>query len=77
MTARAQIESLGLDILVFGEMNSEPLNHFLGFSRMAPLQLLFWGNPITSGNPSIDYFVSADVMEHPYRTHISSSEVGR
>ena len=33
-------------------------------------QIAFWGNPITSGSLSIDYFVSADVMEHPYRTRM-------
>jgi hypothetical protein len=30
--------------------------------------MAFWGNPITSGSHQIDYFISADVMEHPYRT---------
>jgi len=29
-TARKQVADHQLDILVFGEMNSEPLNHFLG-----------------------------------------------
>jgi hypothetical protein len=29
-TAREQLAALRLDVLVFGEMNSEPLNHFLG-----------------------------------------------
>jgi hypothetical protein len=66
-----QISALGLDVLVFGEMNSEPLNHLLGFARLAPTQVLFWGNPITSGNPSVDYFVSADGMEHPHRTRLA------
>jgi len=30
LTARRQVADQQVDILVFGEMNSEPLNHFLG-----------------------------------------------
>lgn len=41
-------------------------------TRLATLQLAFWGNPITSGSPSIDYFLSADMLEHPYRTRLQS-----
>jgi len=29
--------------------------------------MAFWGNPITSGSGTIDFFISADIMEHPYR----------
>jgi hypothetical protein len=32
--------------------------------------MAFWGNPITSGSHQIDYFISADVMEHPHRTRM-------
>lgn len=38
-----------LDILVYGDMNSEPATHFLGYARLARLQAVFWGNPITTG----------------------------
>ena len=57
-----------LDVLVFADMLSEPMSYFLGFSRFAPVQVCFWGNPLTTGRKSIDYFVSADRMEHPHRT---------
>lgn len=47
-----------------------------GMGRLAPVQVLFWGNPVTSGSPSIDYFVSADVMEDPHgRTRMHPSQV--
>lgn len=32
--------------------------------------MAFWGNPITSGSDTIDFFISADIMEHPYRTRL-------
>ena len=38
-----------LDVLVYADMNSEPVSHFLGFSRLARVQAAFWGNPITTG----------------------------
>ena len=59
-----------LDILVFADVLSEPLAHFLSQSRMAPIQAAFWGNPITSGSRQIDYFISADCMEHPFRNRM-------
>ena len=32
--------------------------------------MAFWGNPITSGSRAIDYFVSADCLEHPFRSRM-------
>ena len=69
LTVRSILSELSLDVLVFADMNSEPLTHFLSYSRFAPLQILFWGNPITSGQmDTIDYFISGDRMEDPVRT---------
>ncbi|CBJ26241.1 putative methyltransferase [Ectocarpus siliculosus] len=63
-----------LDVLVYADMNSEPISHFLGYSRLARVQAVFWGNPITTGNPSIDYFVSTEVMEGQHRTALSDKD---
>jgi hypothetical protein len=46
------------------------LHYFSLFFSLLLLQIAFWGNPITSGSHHIDYFVSADVMEHPFRTRM-------
>ena len=59
-----------LDILIFADTMCEPMNHFLAHNRMAPVQMAFWGNPVTSASTAIDYFISADVMEHPFRTRM-------
>ena len=61
---------LNLDILVFADTLSEPMTHFLAQSRIAPVQMAFWGNPVTSGSHHMDYFISADCLEHPFRTRI-------
>ena len=33
--------------------------------RLAPAQATSWGHPTTSGLPSIDYFLSSELMEPP------------
>ncbi|CAM9445349.1 unnamed protein product [Phaeothamnion confervicola] len=71
----AALAALRLDILVYADVLSEPVTHFLAFARLAPVQAAFWGNPVTTGNPSIDYFITADVMEHPNRTILMPSAV--
>lgn len=65
-----KIASLNLDILIFADTMSEPLNHFLAHNRLAKIQIAFWGNPITSASKHIDYFISADCMEHPFRNRM-------
>jgi predicted O-linked N-acetylglucosamine transferase (SPINDLY family) len=42
-----------------------PLTYSLAFSRLAPVQCLTWGHPVTSGIDTIDYFISAFAMEPP------------
>ena len=37
--AAAMLASLHLDILVFADVLSEPMNHFLAHSRLAPVQV--------------------------------------
>lgn len=119
----AVVQELQLDILVFADTLSEPMNHFMAHSRMAKiqvrssifdprsekismmlkspatgyhflslpatdyhllslpatdchllsfplLQIAFWGNPITSASQAIDYFISGDNLEHPFRTRM-------
>ncbi|CAM9516421.1 unnamed protein product, partial [Heterosigma akashiwo] len=73
--ARLAIANEHLDVLVYADMMSEPLTHFLGHARLAAVQCLFWGNPTTSGQTdSIDYFISADQLEHPNRTWASQDD---
>ena len=64
--AQAQdiLSSLRLDCLVFGEILNEAILYFLSFQRFAPVQILVMGAPISSGIPSIDYFISGDRLEY-------------
>jgi predicted O-linked N-acetylglucosamine transferase (SPINDLY family) len=37
----------------------------LAAQRLAPVQCCSWGHPVTSGFPTMDYFISSDLMEPP------------
>ena len=41
----------------------DPLTTQIAGLRLAPIQCMAWGHPITSGLPTIDYFLSSDLME--------------
>src|SRR2546429_1662607 len=61
--AREAIESSALDILFYADLGIDPLTYFLAFWRLAPIQLVTWGHPVTTGIDTIDYFVSAEALE--------------
>ena len=61
----AQIAADRLDALIYPEIGMHPLPVQLGTRRLAPLQCVAWGHPVTSGLPEIDCFLSSDLMEPP------------
>lgn len=60
--ARALAEAR-FDLLHYWEVGTDAMNYFLPFFRPAAAQSATWGWPITTGNPRIDYFVSARGIE--------------
>lgn len=52
-----------LDILIFTDLGMRPQTTQIASLRLAPVQCTCWGHPITSGLPTIDYYLSSDVME--------------
>ncbi|MEH2150760.1 O-linked N-acetylglucosamine transferase, SPINDLY family protein [Nostoc sp.] len=58
-----QIIADKLHILVFPEigMNSQIMQ--MAGLRLAPVQCTAWGHPVTTGLPTIDYFLSSELME--------------
>lgn len=61
--AAQQIRADQLDILVFLAIGNRPKVANLAATRLAPIQCSAWGHPVTSGLPTIDYFLSGDLME--------------
>jgi len=58
-----QILSDRLHILVFPEIGMDPLTVQLAALKLAPIQCTAWGHPVTSGLPTIDYYLSCELME--------------
>lgn len=59
---REAIESQALDILVYPEIGMEALTYYLAFSRLAPVQCVLMGHPITTGIPTMDYYLGSEVF---------------
>jgi predicted O-linked N-acetylglucosamine transferase (SPINDLY family) len=70
--ARELLKSLELDCLVYLEAMNDAMMYFLGYQRFAKVQLLAMGSPVTSGFHTFDYFVSGDLLEHPFRNQLET-----
>ncbi len=54
-----------MDILVYPEIGMDPTTARLAALRLAPVQATSWGQPQTSGLPTMDYYLSAAAFEPP------------
>ncbi|MEM7714879.1 MAG: O-linked N-acetylglucosamine transferase, SPINDLY family protein [Cyanobacteria bacterium P01_A01_bin.68] len=52
-----------LDILVYPEIGMNAPTMQMAALRLAPVQCTAWGHPVTTGLPTIDYFLSSELME--------------
>jgi protein O-GlcNAc transferase len=53
------------DVLFYPELGMDPATCALAALRLAPLQVAGWGHPVTTGLPSMDVFVSGELLEGP------------
>ncbi len=51
------------DVVLYPEIGMDPVAAHLAAHRLAPVQAMSWGHPVTSGMPSIDLFLSSALME--------------
>lgn len=61
--ARRAIADLRLDILYYPDIGMEPMTYFLAYARLAPVQVVTWGHPDTTGLGTVDWMLSAKCME--------------
>ena len=61
--AARQIEKDQLHILVYTDIGMDPITTQLAALRLAPIQCKGWGHPVTTGLPTMDYYLSSDLME--------------
>lgn len=57
------IRASSFDLLYYWEVGTDPINYFLPFFRLAPVQCTSWGFPVTSGIPQMDYYLSSELVE--------------
>lgn len=51
------------DVLFHFEVGTDSFSYFLPFFQAAPVQCTSWGIPVTTGIPSMQYFVSSELLE--------------
>jgi protein O-GlcNAc transferase len=54
-----------LDALIYPDIGMHPMTTQLAVQRLAPVQAASWGHPDTTGLPTIDLFLSAELLEPP------------
>jgi hypothetical protein len=59
------IHASRMDFLLYPEIGMDPTTAKLASLRLAPVQATSWGQPQTSGLPTIDYYLSAEALEPP------------
>lgn len=58
-----RIASADLDVLVYLDVGMHGLASSLAALRLAPVQAVLWGHPITTGLRTMDWFISCAAME--------------
>ena len=57
------LNHLGADVIIYPEIGMSRLTVKLAALRLAPVQAAWFGHPVTTGLPTIDYFLPSGVME--------------
>lgn len=61
--ARTTVANENLDLLFYPELGMDAFSWMLAFARLAPVQAMGWGHPVTSAMPAMDYFVTGGGFE--------------
>jgi len=61
--ARQIIGEREFDIIVYPEIGMDITTYSLACARLAPVQCVSWGHPVTTGIANMDYFVSSSLLE--------------
>ena len=68
------IASLNLDVIFYTDIGMSTTSYWLANTRIAPVQIVSWGHPVTSGIKNVDYYYSCEGIE-PVGSDIEYSEV--
>lgn len=71
---RNEVTDRRIDILVYLDIGMDPSTTVWAASKLAPVQMVLWGHPSTTGLSSIDYYLSSEKYYlHSVVTHDASS----
>lgn len=62
---RDAVSAAAPHVLLYPEVGMDPIAGRLAAQRLAPVQCVTWGQPETTGMPTLDYFLSSELMEPP------------
>jgi protein O-GlcNAc transferase len=63
LEARKRLGQVDLDALYYADIGMNPMTFSFGFSRFAGVQMVTWGHPVTTGIPTIDYYLSSEHLD--------------
>jgi len=63
--AHTQLVALAPDVIVYLDLGMHPIAQILAARRLAPVQCVLWGHPVSTGFSTIDHFLSSAAMELP------------
>ena len=52
-----------MDAILYADVGMDAFSYFLAFARLAPVQCVTWGHPVTTGISTVDYFISGCDLE--------------
>jgi predicted O-linked N-acetylglucosamine transferase (SPINDLY family) len=58
-----RIRAFAPDVLIYADIGMDALSQCLSTIRLAPVQAVLWGHPVTTGSPAIDWFLTPGAME--------------
>jgi protein O-GlcNAc transferase len=61
--SQRQVAEHRLDLLVYTDVGLDAITYYLAHSRLAPVQCVTWGHPLTTGISTLDYFISSNDLE--------------
>jgi len=57
---QAQVAALEPDVFFYPDIGMSPATYFLAYARLAPVQVVSYGHPDTTGIDTLDYFLGGD-----------------
>lgn len=54
-----------LDILLISDVGMSASSRMLALTKLAPIQCVSWGHPMTTGSKQVDFYLGCELMETP------------